>query len=134
LITDKIIMEIEFIIDSIGKLKPKATIHMTGKLGLNQEASDLIGKIDAKSFLIGKDVNDSMKLYLLDSEAVGSVKVSKAGNYYYLNAANVFDKLNIDYKNKIYVYDISKDTYDKKEIFVLSQRDLKERTKKTMID
>lgn len=115
-------MEIEFIKANFSKTKPKATIHMTGKLGFNIEASNLMGLPDKESFLIGKDKNDENKLYLLESDNEGSVKLAKAGEYYYLNAGNVFELMGLDYKVYTIMFDVTIDKYNDKDIYVLNKR------------
>ncbi|KLT64015.1 hypothetical protein [Pedobacter sp. BMA] len=115
-------MEIEFIKANTSKTKPKATVHKTGKLGLNIEASNLMEIQNKKSFLIGRDKGDTTTLYLLESNAEGSVKVSKAGAYYYLNAGSVFDQMEFDYEKNNIMFDLSKDKYQNKDIYVLKGR------------
>lgn len=122
-------MEIEFIKANFSKTKPKATIHMTGKLGFNIEASNLMGLANKDSFLIGKDKNDENKLYLLESDSEGSVKAAKAGEYYYLNVGNVFDVMGFDYKKYTIMFDVSIDKYNDTDIYVLNKRVPKERKK-----
>ncbi len=121
------IMEIEFIKANASRTKPKATIHMTGKLGFNIEASNLIGLGDKKAFLIGRDKKDDNKIYLFESDAEGSAKVAKAGLYYYINAGNVFDVMELDYKKYTIMFDIAKDSYNNQDIYVLTKRTPKER-------
>ena len=118
-------MEIEFIKANTSKLKPKATIHMTGKLGFNIEASNLMGLNEKMSFLIGKDKIDENRFYLFQSEDEGSATVAKGGNYYYLNAGNAFDLLGMDYKQYTLMFDVSKDKYNDKDIYVLKKREPK---------
>lgn len=102
---------------------------MTGKLGFNIEASNLMGLSNKESFLIGKDKNDENKLYLLESNNEGSVKISKAGEYYYLNAGNVFELMEYDYKKYTIMFDVTVDKYNDSDIYVLNKRIPKERKK-----
>lgn len=115
-------MEIEFVKANFSKTKPKATIHMTGKLGFNTEASNLMDLSNKGSFLIGKDKNNEDKLYLLESDSEGSVKIAKAGEYYYLNAGNVFELMELDYRLFTIMFDVSLDKYNDKDIYVLNKR------------
>lgn len=103
----------------------KATIHKTGKLGFSSGAVDFIGISEESYFKIGfNDNNDSDEnIYIINSKtADGAFKVSKAGDYYYVNLKNVFDKRGIDYKNKSYVYDIKKENSEGTEFFILTKR------------
>jgi hypothetical protein len=123
-------MEIEFIKANTSRTKPKATIHMTGKLGFNIEASTLMEIENKKSFLIGKDKNDVDRFYLFESEEEGSGKIAKAGEYYYLNLGNAFDLLEMDYRRYTIMFDVSKSTYNEKDIYVLKKRVPKLRNEK----
>ncbi|TCD11637.1 hypothetical protein EZ449_05090 [Pedobacter frigidisoli] len=120
-------MEIEFIKANTSRTKPKATIHMTGKLGFNIEASTLMEIENKKSLIIGKDRNDADRFYLFESEEEGAGRVAKAGEYYYLNLGNAFDLLEMDYKKYTIMFDVSKSTYQDKDIYVLKKRTPKER-------
>jgi hypothetical protein len=106
--------------------KPKATIHITGKLGLSKEAEKLMQLTDTRYFRLAVDgsVENSKNLYLVEStaEEKGSVKVSKAGAYFYLNTPAVFDKLNINYTDYKIMYDIIKGDYQGKSMFILKRR------------
>lgn len=103
----------------------KATIHKTGKLGFSSGAEDFMKINEETYFKIGfNNNNDSDEsIYIINSDTgSGAFKVSKAGDYYYVNLKNVFDKRGIDYKNKSFIYDIKKENSEDTEFFILTKR------------
>lgn len=116
-------MKFEIIRASVSKGKPKATIHLTGKLGFNMEAYNLMQLKADEQFLFARDTEDENKFYLLHTkEEEGSIRVSKAGAYFYLNMASVFDQIGFDYVENTYSFYIKKDKYQGEDIFVLEKR------------
>ena len=116
---------IRYIDANITRKKPKATIHVTGKLGFNKDAQDLLKLERDTYFMVGIDEEGYKgKLYLnkVDSHNEKAAKTVKAGNYFYLNLAGLFDSLKIDYEKSIYAYDIETTKIDEGEIFVLKGR------------
>lgn len=111
----------------------KATIHRSGKLGFSQAAIDkleLNQDTYAKLAINESDRKDT-NLYLkvvreYDGE---SLKVNKAGNYYYLNTRDFFNELGVDYYKKRIIYDIVDMDYGGEVLFKLIKRE-KERSKK----
>jgi hypothetical protein len=111
----------------------KATIHQSGKLGFSQAAIEKIGLNQdtyvklATNESDGKDTNLYLKFVKeFDSE---TLKVSKAGDYYYLNTRDYFNELGVDYRKKRIIYDIVEMEYDGEALFKLIKRE-KERKKK----
>ncbi|AQX04121.1 hypothetical protein ATB99_13320 [Elizabethkingia meningoseptica] len=102
----------------------KATIHKSGKLGFSSGAEDFMKIVDNAFFKIGfNDSTDDGNIYMVPCETEdGAFKISKAGQYYYINLKNVFDKRGIDYKNKSYIYDIKKEKTDSINYFILTKR------------
>lgn len=116
-------MAIEIIKVSASKTKPKATIHLTGKLGFNMEASNLMKLQGGKLFHFAKETEDEGKFYLIEGmEADGAVKVSKAGQYFYLNLPDAFDKVGLNYKEETIMFDITEDLYHGKPMYILKKR------------
>lgn len=125
-------MAIEIIKATFGKAKPKATIHLTGKLGFNMEANNLMGLEVEQAFLFARDTEDKNKYYLLPGkEEEGAGKIAKAGAYYYLNLGDAFDTVGLDYIKEIISFDMKKDTHDGNTIYVLNKRKPTIRTEKT---
>lgn len=102
----------------------KATIHKSGKLGFSSGAEEFMKIVNNAFFKIGFNDNiDDGNIYMVPSETEeGAFKISKAGQYYYINLKNVFDKRGIDYKNKSYIYDIKKEISDDINYFILIKR------------
>jgi hypothetical protein len=106
--------------------KPKATIHITGKLGFNMEASKLMGLSDDTYYqvAIDEETDTADTVYFIPSKAEkkGSVKVAKAGSYFYMNLGTTFNKLSLNYEKYIISFDISKSQYEGDDLFVLKKR------------
>lgn len=116
-------MGIEIIKPSLSKAKPKATIHLSGKLGFNIEASNLMEIKSDTAFQFARDTEDNEKFYLIaGNKEDGAAKVAKAGDYYYINFGDVFDIVGLNYKDETIIFDINKDTHDGKPMYVLSKR------------
>ena len=119
-------MALKFIEIDSNSTKPKATIHITGKLGFNMEGAKLMELSDTTYYRIATDddteVNNVMYFVSSTADEKGSVKVAKAGLYFYINLGSVFSKLGFKYENFIISFDISKDEYEGKPMFVLKKR------------
>jgi hypothetical protein len=126
-------MKLKFIkADTIG-LKAKATIHQTGKLGFSSDAVEYLEISEQKSiqFAVNEDDSQDENLYGVISEDAdeGAFKISKAGDYYYINAKGLFDSLNIDYKNKRIIYDITKIKVEEQDVIKFIKREIKKKSK-----
>lgn len=110
---------------------PKATIHITGKLGFNMEAAKLMGFGEDTHYKVAVDnANGHVdKLYLVAAKLreENTVRVAKAGQYYYINLANVFRELGMDYEKFTISFAISKGQYEDKVMFILARRTKKEK-------
>lgn len=102
----------------------KATIHKSGKLGFSSGAEGFMTIKEGVFFKIGfNESGDEGNIYMVSVDTEdGAFKVSKAGQYFYINLKNVFDKRGIDYKNKSYIYDIRKERNEGVEYFILTKR------------
>lgn len=124
-------MAIEIIKANFSKTKPKATIHLSGKLGFNIEASNLMELDGSKAFHFAKDTEDDKVFYLITgTKEDGAAKVAKAGDYYYLNLGNAFDLVELTYKDDTIIFDVSKGTHDGKPMYILGKRKSIPRKKK----
>lgn len=112
----------------------KATIHKTGKLGFTSEAANKLNLSTDKGMFIGSnDENpEDTSLYAIIDEAStpDTFKISRAGEYYYLNTKDLFDNLNLDYQNKTIIYDIRQIEIEGKEGFVFRRREIDKTAKK----
>jgi len=112
----------------------KATAHKSGKLGFTMEAANKLNLEyqDCAKIAINEGDSTDKSLYVVfsPSEVEGAFKVSKAGEYYYLNTKHLFDSLGIDYKAESVVYDIVKyDGEDRAvELYTFKRREIKKKT------
>ena len=53
-----------------------------------------------------------------------SLKIHKAGQYYYVNTKPLFDSLNIDYKNNKIIYDVEDFEYSNIKMHKFVRREL----------
>lgn len=94
-------MKLKFIKPSDLSGNIKATIQKSGKLGFNADAAKKL-KLDptkyAKLAINSADSNDKNLYMILCKDATESYKVSRAGDYYYINLKYFFDDLGIDYE------------------------------------
>ena len=107
-----------------------ASIHLTGKLGFNMDASKFMKLDSGPSFVVATKTNDSKatQIFLIKTDddlgnGISPVTISKAGEYYYLNIRNMLDQLGIDYESRISVYKIAKSEEDYRgyPLYVLSR-------------
>ena len=119
-------LKLKFIEIDTNPLKPKATIHTSGRLGFNIEAISFMELSKRKFFKIAVSDEDGVSvnnIYLIEQDnSQGAAKIAKAGDYYYLNVGSLFDELEEDYKAFTIIYDIKKQLYDGKDMFVLKKR------------
>jgi hypothetical protein len=115
------------------KRNVKCSIHLSGKMGFSQAAIDELNLSNNKFIEFGineENENDTtLFMFILDNEEKDAFKLIKAGNYYYLNTKKMFDDLGLDYKNKTYIYDISKIIYEDQTVYKLSRRESDRRNK-----
>lgn len=126
-------LNLKFIEIDTDPCKPKATIHATGRLGFNIDANKFMCLSEKRNFRVAvndEDGTEIKNLYLIeDKESNGAAKVAKSGDYYYLNVGDLFDRLALDYKQFTIIYDISKQQYNSKDLFVLKMRKLRKKIK-----
>lgn len=111
--------------DSLGLLK--ATIHASGKLGFSAGAIKAMN-ISNNSYIqiaLNSDDKNDQNLYIFVTKNVdeNSLKINKAGNYYYVNTKALFDKLEIDYRKKKIMFDIIDIEYEGEKVFKLVRRE-----------
>ncbi|MCP4457169.1 MAG: hypothetical protein GY816_03940 [Cytophagales bacterium] len=96
-------MKIKFISPSEVSNNLKATIHKSGKLGFNMDAANRIKLEEMSCAMVGinEEDEDDANLYIMFSKEAleDSYKVSKAGEYFYLNLKNFFEKQKINYED-----------------------------------
>lgn len=122
-------LQLDFIdVETLDKTT-KATVHKTGKLGFT---SDAARKLDldtntSMQFAVNKEDASDSNFYVIIHKNVqkGALKVNKAGQYFYLNAKNLFDTYKIDYKKESVVFDITPDTINDRLVYVFKRRSKK---------
>ena len=109
----------------------KATIQKSGRLGFSLGAINEL-KLEDKnsiSIFINEDDSTDNSLYIKVNEekAEDAFTVKKAGIYYYLNTKTFFDKLNVNYQDKLItiIFDIIEFDNDGEKYFKLIRRDKK---------
>lgn len=124
-------MELEFFNAEEIQGNAKCTIHKSGKLGFSMDAIEMLGLGENKSVRIakGEDYEDTGNLYIkvCTENERGAFTVSKAGDYYYLNAKNLFNKLGLNYQKEKIIYDIVEIEIENETYYKLVRR-IKERT------
>lgn len=124
-------MRLKFIKAEETERNAKATVHTSGKLGFSKDAIDYLGITEGKSIQFAQnedDINDK-NLYakIYDGAQEGAFKISKAGEYYYVNTKNLFDSLEIDYKKVKIIYDIVMIEYEGEKIIKMIRREIKKK-------
>lgn len=121
-------MKIKFMSPKAGYGKVKCTVHMNGKLGFSQAAIkkfDITGSTYCKIGINDEDKSDdNLYMVIAEVEDHDTFHVNKAGNYYYLNTRNLFDELNMDYKNRKIIYDIEDMEYEGITMYKLNKREV----------
>jgi len=115
LINDKmkqIAMSLEFADVKTAPLKPKATVHRSGKIGFNSDAADFMGLKGDEEFCVAYDQEQGPhgNLYLLppgpDKPDESCIQVAKAGEYFHLNLRRFFERYGIEYETYKFIYDV----------------------------
>jgi hypothetical protein len=125
-------MELE-IIRIKGDSRAKCTIHKSGKLGFSNSAARVMGLSSEKYLLFAKNKTEKeesdLYVFIYGGKAENSLKVIKAGNYFYCNTKVLFEELGIDFKTKTVIYDIREENYKEEKIFKLTRRDIDKKKK-----
>ena len=69
-----------------------------------------------------KDDNN-LYVFLTKKEDENTYRISKAGDYYYVNTKALFDKLEIDYRKKKVMFDVVEIEYEGEKVFKLVRRE-----------
>lgn len=100
----------------------KASIHKTGKLGFSSDAAAKLKLAESEGVSIAKNMGDEQdrNLYVIvnKEKKEGDFRISKAGEYYYVSAKDLFDNLEWDYTKKNYTFDIKRTEIDGTEVWV----------------
>lgn len=120
-------MKLKFISPNSLDKNLKATVHKTGKLGFTMDAATKLGLNTNKSAAIAindEDPSDT-NLYVIINEdrQEGAFPISKAGQYFYINAKALFDSFKFDYAHDSIVYDITREVIEEKEFYKFKRRE-----------
>lgn len=126
-------MKLKFLNAEEIERKAKATVHTSGKLGFSHDAAEFLNIKENKSIQFAQNEEDpnDLNLYAVVNNETqeGSFRISKAGEYFYVNTKNLFDTLNIDYKGKRIIYDLVKFEYEGKPFVKMLRREIKKKNK-----
>jgi len=123
-------MEIKFVDPTIRALVPIARVHSTGRLGFNSDAAKYMNLNDSASFIVGVPESEEERLmfFLIDSkisdqlQVPPSLEVTRSGQYYSLKFKNLFNQLEIDFRDEKLEFTIEKNEFKGFDMFVLTQR------------
>ncbi len=105
-------MGLKFIDTSLCKQKLKCTIQSSGKLGFPAGTAEAIQLEKGKYVKFAQDDENKDVLYMVfvAEEDEQTLKVAKAGVYYYVPTQAMFDLLKYDYKTWTYIFDLSRES------------------------
>ena len=111
------------------KVKLKATIHSSGKLGFTDATARVLG-LDTSGGIVfatedGEQNEKEKPLYLICCKVFedGAFKVTKAGNYFSVNAKGLFDSLGYDYKKNTIIFDMIQAKEEGENVYKLVKRE-----------
>lgn len=128
-------MKLKFLDVGESTRRAKATVHLSGKLGFNNDAAKLMKLHERPCFRIAvdedKDSDDVLYLVLVDdqSSTSGCIRAHKSGAYYYMNLKVIFDDFGTEYHTQRVMYDIQEKKMEGNTVFVLRKRTLARKTK-----
>lgn len=109
----------------------KCAIHKTGKLGFSSSAIEKLNLTTDKGVMIAinEDDKEDENLYLFINEEVNAdtFRISKAGDYFYINTKALFDSLGVDYRNKKIIYDIVDFENEGRKMYKLIKREVRQK-------
>ena len=114
--------------------KLKVTIQETGKLGFTRDTADFL-KLELRKYAKFAKDNEKGNLYLiiLDKGNTDAFEIKGVSGYYYVQTARLFDKLGMDYKNMVYMFDLirqeSLDNNLQGEVYLMKERHHKRKEK-----
>jgi hypothetical protein len=127
-------MKLKIVTKSIANSTAKCTIHLSGKLGFSQEAVNKLS-LSEKSYIrlaVNDEDKEDQNLYMLISrvQSNDSIKVRKAGSYYFCATKQLFDEMAYDYITKKIIFDIAEVDYEGEKVYKLRKREISRKKKK----
>ncbi|MGN6646066.1 MAG: hypothetical protein ACTHJT_06015 [Cytophaga sp.] len=129
-------LNLNFIDASENHEKYRASIHLTGKLGFNMDANNLMELSGDKYYKVAFEPQTSNfnRIYLVESskDDPTAAKVNKAGQYYFLKLAHVLNRLKVDYKTVSLRFLVEKAElkYQGQDVYILERSSSNKRDKK----
>jgi hypothetical protein len=112
---------------------PKATVHISGKLGFNREAQNILNLTESSAIAFARNEadedDDNLYAIVYDSQQEGAFKISKAGEYFNVGTKMMFDNMGVDYRSTRVIYDIVKWDYEGQKIYKMIKRTKKKKKK-----
>lgn len=106
----------------------KVTIQSSGKLGFTRDTAEVLRLESGKMIQFGRD-EEKNEMYLImlgHTDAEDAFAVAKAGDYYYLPTALMFDALGYKYGKYTYFFDLVRredmDAELKGEVYYMKER------------
>jgi len=131
-------MKLKFIKANELRPRAKATVHLTGKLGFSSECEDYMGIKEGMGLSIGINEGDEkdLNLYVMVQEQPenGAFKIQKTGEYFYINAKLLFQELDIDFKNKRTIFDITRMEFEGTPMFRFNRREIEKKVNEKLND
>lgn len=127
-------MGLEFADVKSKPLRPKGTVHKSGKLGFNSDAAQMMDLSGDEVFCVAYDDEEGPDgdLYLLSENPKAPerscIEVARAGDYYHLNLRRFFERYDIDYERYKIIYDVVDSDTSGVEYRLDRREDVKERT------
>ncbi len=122
-------MKLKFIKSQEIDKNVKCAIHKTGKLGFSSSAIEKLRLTIEKtlSIAVNEEDKEDENLYVAINEETNAdgFKISKAGEYFYVNTKALFDTIGVDYRNKKIIYDIVDFDYEGQKLYKLLKREVK---------
>ncbi len=113
----------------------KATVHATGKIGFSIVAAELLELTKGTGIIVGRQRGESghssLVIIVVSATNQEAFPVRQVGEYYQIDASRLLDDLDVDYKERSLIYNISAvEDEDGRKTFKLSLRREVKRTAK----
>lgn len=105
----------------------KATVHQSGKLGFSTGAAKFM-KLDERKFIrvafnADDQKDDSLYIMVIDKKEENTIRINKAGDYFYVNLKDFFDEKGFEYRKIKIIYDIIEKQIDNNKFYKFLRRE-----------
>lgn len=114
----------------------KATLQASGRLGFSEGAAKKLNLTGSEFFVLASneenEEDENLYGWIELNEENGGFKVNKSGDYYNINTRPLFDKLQVDYRDRetTIIFDIVDFENGENKIYKLIKRVQRKSTKK----